>query len=359
MASGDEEKGKLDLLEDNRIDSGIDSYKSFSKDEHHPKPGGHAHRPGDDGEVRDKLDSVVEERHDSAYISTSITVDSLTDILEKTCSTADPRDTGSEETSDPNEGEVDLDLLTTITDDGDTFLHLAIIHEATDCANQLIEIFPKEVLDIQNNLYQTPLHLATYLDLPAVVQRLVEAGASLFLQDRVGNTPLHVACEQGKSECATKMTQNATASQLKPVMEAQNWRGVTCLHVATMHKRHRLMKLLIKKGANLNAQEGTSGKTPLHMAVELHDVTSVTLLLNQGANVDAAMFNGCTPLHLAVGRQDAAIANLLCQSGADQMIRNMEDETALDLADGNDHMLALFLFDDIQMSGRPVVGVNF
>lgn len=83
-------------------------------------------------------------------------------------------------------------------------------------------------------------------------------------------------------------------------------------------------------------QEGTSGKTPLHMAVELHDVTAVTLLLNQGANVDAAMFNGCTPLHLAVGRQDATVANLLCQSGADQMIRNMEDETPLDLADGND-----------------------
>ena len=52
--------------------------------------------------------------------------------------------------------------------------------------------------------------------------------------------------------------------------------------------------------------------------------------------MDAAMFNGCTPLHLAVGRQDAAIANLLCQSGADTMLRNMEDETALDLADGND-----------------------
>lgn len=48
------------------------------------------------------------------------------------------------------------------------------------------------------------------------------------------------------------------------------------------------------------------------------------------------MFNGCTPLHLAVGRQDATIAHLLCQSGADTMLRNMEDETALDLADGND-----------------------
>lgn len=84
-----------------------------------------------------------------------------------------------------------------------------------------------------------------------------------------------------------------------------------------------------------SSQEGTSGKTALHLAVELHDKTSVKLLLSRGANVDSAMFNGCTPLHLAVGRQDAEVANLLCQSGADTMLRNMEDETALDLADGN------------------------
>lgn len=84
------------------------------------------------------------------------------------------------------------------------------------------------------------------------------------------------------------------------------------------------------------SQEGTSGKTALHLAVELHDITSVKLLLSNGANVDAAMFNGCTPLHLAVGRQDATVANLLCQSGADIMLRNMEDETAQDLAEGND-----------------------
>lgn len=84
------------------------------------------------------------------------------------------------------------------------------------------------------------------------------------------------------------------------------------------------------------SQEGTSGKTALHFAVELRDITSVKLLLSRGANVDTAMFNGCTPLHIAVGRRDASIANILCQSGADTMLRNMEDETALDLANGND-----------------------
>lgn len=33
-------------------------------------------------------------------------------------------------------------------------LHLAIIHEDEHFANQLIQLFPKDVLDIQNNLYQ-------------------------------------------------------------------------------------------------------------------------------------------------------------------------------------------------------------
>ena len=71
---------------------------------------------------------------------------------------------------------------------------------------------------------------------------------------------------------------------------------------------------------------------------------AVALLLKRGANVDAAMLNGCTALHLAVGRQDAAITTRLCQAGADKMIRNMEDETALDLADGNDDVRMIYLF---------------
>ncbi|AWP20209.1 putative NF-kappa-B inhibitor epsilon [Scophthalmus maximus] len=240
-----------------------------------------------------------------------------------------------------------------------TFLHLAIIHEDDFITQHLIEIFPKEVLDIQNNLYQSPLHLATYLNLTHVVKSLVGKGVSLELQDQDGNTALHVACQHGQTECASEMTSDVSPSKLAPVLETQNWRGLTCLHLAALNRQHPTMKLLVKKGADLNIQEGTSGKTALHLAVELHDVASVKLLLSRGANVDAAMLNGCTPLHLAVGRQDAAIANLLCQAGADTMLRNMEDETALDLADGNDDILALFPFDDIQISGRSVVGVKF
>ncbi|XP_038165047.1 NF-kappa-B inhibitor epsilon [Cyprinodon tularosa] len=336
---------KEDPLEDCRADSGIDSCPSILKSEEPREPSGDFSGP------RDKF-STGEERLDSAYTSSSITVESLSDIVEDiTLSSAK-----NERISELSEPE---DLLTTITEDGDTILHLSIIHEDIFISQELIELFPKEVLDIQNNLYQSPLHLATYLNLTEVVKALMKKGASLELQDQDGNTALHVACQQGQTECVTEMTRDLPASMLEPVLQTQNWRGLACLHLAALNRQQQIMKLLMKKGADLNIQEGTAGKTALHLAVELHDITLVKLLLNNGADVDAPMFNGCTPLHLAVGRQDARIADLLCQFGADKMLRNMEDETALDLADGNDDILALFPFDDIQISGRSVVGVPF
>ncbi|XP_029533136.1 NF-kappa-B inhibitor epsilon-like isoform X1 [Oncorhynchus nerka] len=369
MASAEDANGKVNLLEDNRIDSGVESFQYFTKDDPYNNPVRDS--TSESSEARDKCSSNTEERLDSAYGSSSLTVENFSEILIEGCNISESEDDSAKNT----ELEHKENLLTNITEDGDTLLHLAIIHEDEHFAHQLIQLFPKDVLDIQNNLYQvqktqphpllftpstrTPLHLATYLNLSSVVRDLVESGASLELQDQEGNTPLHMACEQGWVECATEMIRNVSSSKLAPVLESQNWRGLTSLHLATVNRQHRLMKLLMKKGADLNIQEGTSGKTPLHMAVELHDIVSMTLLLNKGADVDVPMFNGCTPLHLAVGRQDAAIANLLCQSGADKMLRNIEDETALDLAGGNDDILALFPFDDIQIQGRSVVRVPF
>ncbi|KAM4521567.1 NF-kappa-B inhibitor epsilon [Odontesthes bonariensis] len=338
---------KDDLLEETRTDSGIDSYRSIPKPEETREPSTDFSGP------RDKC-SLVDERLDSAYGSSSITVESLSDMVEDfSLSRANEEQAQSSELSEQEH------FLTTITADGDTILHLAIIHEDEFIAQELIQLFPKEVLDIQNDLYQSPLHLATYLDLTDIVKSLIDKGASLELQDQDGNTALHVAAQHGQTKCTTEMTSGVSPSKLAQVLRTQNWRGLACLHLAALNRQHQILKLLMKKGADPNIQEGTSGKTALHLAVELHDITLVKLLLSNGANVDAIMFNGCTPLHLAVGRQDADIANLLCQFGADKMLRNMEDETALDLADGNDDILALFPFDDIQISGRSVVGVNF
>lgn len=107
MASDDCRKD--DLLEDTRTDSGIDSYRSILKSEEPREPSADFSGP------RDKF-STVEERLDSAYSSSSITVESLSDIVgDFTLSSAKEEQAKLSELSEKEEN-----LLTTITEDGDT-----------------------------------------------------------------------------------------------------------------------------------------------------------------------------------------------------------------------------------------------
>lgn len=106
MASDDCRKD--DLLDDCRTDSGIDSYRSILKSEEAREPSTDFSGP------RDKF-STVEERLDSAYGSSSITVESLTEIVED-CTLS----SSNEEPAEISEQEENL--LTTITEDGDTYV---------------------------------------------------------------------------------------------------------------------------------------------------------------------------------------------------------------------------------------------
>lgn len=101
---------KEDLLEENRTDSGIDSYRSIVKADESREPS-----TGDSSGPRDKF-SAGEERLDSAYGSSSITVESLSEIVGD-CSLSSTQ----EEQAQPSElYEQEENLLTTFTEDGDT-----------------------------------------------------------------------------------------------------------------------------------------------------------------------------------------------------------------------------------------------
>ncbi|KAM5263274.1 NF-kappa-B inhibitor epsilon [Ctenodactylus gundi] len=249
-----------------------------------------------------------------------------------------------------------LEALTYISEDGDTLAHLAVIHEAPAVLLCCLALLPQEVLDIQNNLYQTALHLAVHLDQLGAVRALVLKGASLGLQDRHGDTALHVACQRQHLACARCLLEERPEPGRGPSppldLQLQNWQGLACLHIATLQKNQPLMELLLQNGADIDAQEGTSGKTALHLAVETQERSLVQFLLQAGAQVDARMLNGCTPLHLAAGRGLGSISSTLCQAGADSLLLNVEDETPQDLAEDP---LTLLPFDDLKISGKPLL----
>ncbi|XP_057555708.1 NF-kappa-B inhibitor epsilon [Hippopotamus amphibius kiboko] len=351
-----------DETDESQYDSGIESLRSLRSlpeptpapasgpsDRRGPQPW--AHPPGTAKEPEEKEDTDGE-RADSTYGSSSLT--------EPLSLLGDPKtEDPAPDSPLPAAGALSpqqLEALTYISEDGDTLIHLAVIHEAPAVLLCCLSLLPQEVLDIQNNLYQTALHLAVYMDQPGAVRALVLKGASRVLQDRLGDTALHVACQRQHLACARCLLEGrpepGRGSPPSLDLQLQNWQGLACLHIATLQRNRPLMELLLQNGADIDAQEGTSGKTALHLAVETQERGLVQFLLQAGARVDARMLNGCTPLHLAAGRGLSGISSTLCEAGADSLLRNVEDETPQDLAEDP---FALLPFDDLKISGKPLL----
>ena len=75
------------------------------------------------------------------------------------------------------------------------------------------------------------------------------------------------------------------------------------------------MKLLIDRGAALDAQRKSTGRTPLHEAALSGDGASsvriVTLLMEAGARVDMKDNQGKTPWRTALTKNHQAVAKIL------------------------------------------------
>jgi ankyrin repeat protein len=108
-------------------------------------------------------------------------------------------------------------------------------------------------------------------------------------------------------------------------------RGKTPLHYAVTYGQRDAAVLLLDKGANVNAADDT-GYTALHMAASLGYIEGAELLLDRGAALEARDAFGDTPLHVAAIFNQAACVLFLIEAGADTDARNGEGLTPLDLA---------------------------
>ncbi|XP_045426343.1 nuclear factor NF-kappa-B p105 subunit isoform X6 [Pipistrellus kuhlii] len=223
--------------------------------------------------------------------------------------------------------------LTAVQDEnGDCVLHLAIIHLHAQLVRDLLEVTSGLVLDdiinMRNDLYQTPLHLAVITKQEAVVEDLLRAGADLSLLDRLGNSVLHLAAKEGQDRILGILLKHQKAV---PLINHPNGEGLNAIHVAVMSNSMACLLLLVAAGADVNAQEQKSGRTALHLAVE-HDNISLAgcLLLEGDADVDSTTYDGTTPLHIAAGRGSTRMAALLKAAGADPLLENFEPLYDLD-----------------------------
>lgn len=189
---------------------------------------------------------------------------------------------------------------------------------------------------------RTALLLAAMSDHSAGIVRLLMAkGADVKAVDVMQSNALHAAVRGNDNETIQLMIDSGVA------VDARDFAGFTPLISAAFAGNLHAVRLLLAKGANVNAVSGDGefqkvkagtialGRfTPLLAVAPLGSPELMTLLLRAGADVNARDVRGMTSLMLAVAtdHQNAEGIRTLITSKADVNVRSLAGETALDWA---------------------------
>jgi len=101
----------------------------------------------------------------------------------------------------------------------------------------------------------------------------------------------------------------------------------------------RCIEILIDRGADVNAADH-AGNTPLHYASEMAHHPCIELLLDRHANVNVTDGAGNTPLHLASRKGHHQCVEILIDRGANKSLTNVCDCPSIHRPPSLDTLLA-------------------
>jgi ankyrin len=205
--------------------------------------------------------------------------------------------------------------------DGTTALHWAAHHGDVDLVRRLIRAGAN--VKAVNEFGATPMSEAAMLADPALLGVLLEAGASVESPNADGQTALMVVARTSRVDAARLLLTRGAH-----VNAVEKWRGQTALMWAAAQGQPLMVRELIAAGANVNARatvndwgrqvtaepraiyRPTGGLTPLLYAAREGCVDCVAALVDGGADINLPDPENISPLLLAVinMRFDAAAA---------------------------------------------------
>ena len=163
----------------------------------------------------------------------------------------------------------------------------------------------------------------------ATAQKLLAEGAGIESRNDKGWTPLIVAANATNAEMAKLLIEKGADVNAK----SSSAIGSTVLCFATQSDDPKFIDLFLQHGATLNARS-KNGATPLYAAVAKKKENATKFLISKGAKVDQLAFLNergrlWTPLMSAAEDGDLHLTELLMASGASLEKRNNWGETVL------------------------------
>lgn len=186
-----------------------------------------------------------------------------------------------------------------------TLLHWAAINNQTS----IVDYFLSKGADINaigGDLKSTPLQWAIRQGHLSMVVLLLKRGSDLTIMDDEGCNALHLAAQFGHTPIVGYLVAKGMD------IDQPDTNGMTAL----MWSAYRVSKvdptrLLLTFGSSLRAADYRHKNTALHWAVSAKNLTSITLLLDAGADVEIPNANGESPLDIARKHQSPWLVEML------------------------------------------------
>jgi hemoglobin len=140
------------------------------------------------------------------------------------------------------------------------------------------------------------------------IGRVEHDRSSVRLLGSRGQTLLHEAALAGEAELAAVLIRSGADP------DAQEQEGHTPLYRASTGE---VARVLLVAGASADVQSGPTRGTPLHQAARRGYAQVAAALLDHGADIEARDGKGQTPLRRAVNCRQLSVVQLLIQRGAD------------------------------------------
>lgn len=180
----------------------------------------------------------------------------------------------------------------------------------------------------------TPLHRAAALGDVAQIRKSASEDLMIDAVNHSGETPLHVAATSGQVEVVRLLVERGADVNAR----TREGREETPMMRAAWNGHPDVLEALLKSGAGIEV-EGRDGVRALmfaaaggpHRELNRH-VECIQLLSEAGASLDARDSGGNTALHIAALRGRGKLVSTLIASGARAELTNRDGKTPRDLA---------------------------